>query len=95
MVLQGNPMPLTPGRTLVPGRQVTSLTTTIVTYVLYISTRSSALPNIAHTPFGRFELMLMFVHNLWGQREGGGGHFLGTLICLWNEPRFWNRCLVY
>ena len=34
MVLQVKLTPLTPGRTPVPGRQVTSLTTTIVTYVL-------------------------------------------------------------
>ena len=31
IVLQGNPTTPTPGRTTVPGRQVTSLTTTIVT----------------------------------------------------------------
>ena len=36
MVLQGNPTPLTPGRTPVPGRQVTSLTTTIVTHVQFL-----------------------------------------------------------
>ena len=34
MVLQGKPTPLTPGRTPVLGRQVNSLKTTIVTYVL-------------------------------------------------------------
>ena len=34
MVLQGNPAPLTPGCTSVPGHQVTILTATIVTYVL-------------------------------------------------------------
>ena len=34
MVLQGNPTPLTPDHTPVPGHQVICLKTTIVTYVL-------------------------------------------------------------